>query len=74
MLLLRRNLLHCMGSDTHSPDKRPPILGEAAALVEKRMGADCMRALEKNGMDLAMGRPVKADAPRPFHRVFGKAF
>ena len=74
LLLLRHNLLHCMGSDTHSPDKRPPILGQAAALVEKRMGADCLAGLEKNGMDLAMGRPVKAAAPKPFHKVFGKVF
>lgn len=74
LLLLRHNLLHCMGSDTHSPDKRPPVLAQAAELVKKRMGAECLEGLEKNGMDLAMGRPLKTPSPRPFYRVFGKIF
>ncbi|MBE3583526.1 MAG: hypothetical protein IMX01_05370 [Limnochordaceae bacterium] len=37
---LRHGLIHFLGSDAHGVEQRPPLLAEAAAIVEEEVGAE----------------------------------
>ena len=44
--LLRRGRIHLLGSDCHDTLRRRPRLGEAAALIEKRMGPQVLADMD----------------------------
>lgn len=44
--MLESGLVTVLGSDCHNMTTRPPRLGEARAVMEKRLGADFVRALD----------------------------
>ncbi len=55
MKMIRWGLAHVVASDTHSPEKRPPCLGEAMTLVEKKLGSGAVRRLQNNAAMLFDG-------------------
>lgn len=55
MKMIRWGLAHVVASDTHSPEKRPPCLQEAMALVEKKLGEATVRRLQDNAAMLFDG-------------------
>ena len=38
--LLKENLIHLIGSDCHNSVYRPPLIGKAIEIIEKRLGTD----------------------------------
>lgn len=52
---LRWQLVHVLSTDTHSVDKRPPLIGPAMQKVESWQGADTVRYLRQNGADVFAG-------------------
>ena len=44
--LLKKNVVHLLGSDSHGPEYRPPNLGEAVALLEKKKMHNVLLQLE----------------------------
>ncbi len=47
--LLRRGQIHFLGTDCHNLTTRPPQLAAAAALIEKRLGADFFGQMNEFG-------------------------
>lgn len=47
--LLDRGYIHLLGSDCHNLTSRKPNLGQAASLIEKRLGADVLEWIGENG-------------------------
>ena len=45
--MLKRNAIHLLGSDCHNLDARKPNLRAALDLIERRMGADPLAAIQK---------------------------
>ena len=45
--MLKRNEIHLLGSDCHNLDARKPNLRAALDLIERRMGADPLAAIQK---------------------------
>lgn len=43
--LLKKGSLHFLGSDTHNLTARPPKMDQAAAVIEKKLGADTLSQL-----------------------------
>lgn len=74
-LLMKHGMVHCMGSDTHSMEKRPPMMQDAMNLIEKKMGSEYLKNLEKNGLDLVTkGKLVKRNFLKPIRSIFGYYF
>lgn len=46
--MLRRGEIHFLGSDAHNMDSRPPRLGEALAVIEKKLGPGAIGRLTDN--------------------------
>jgi protein-tyrosine phosphatase len=66
--LLRRNLVHVIATDAHSPDQRPPILSEAVRAATAIIGqAAADRLVRVNPQEILTGRHV--DAPEPVMNV-----
>ncbi len=61
--LLQRGLVHVMASDCHNMDRRPPGLSAAAAVIEKRFGADLAIAItQTNPLAIINDRAVSVAA------------
>lgn len=73
-LLMKHGMVHCMGSDTHSLEKRPPMLKEAANFVQRKMGKDYLDYLVQSGTALATAQKVKKMQARPIRSIFGYYF
>lgn len=62
----RRGLVHVMGSDGHSPHRRPPFMAAACRTAASWIGeAAADRVCALNGMAILQGLPLKLPAPRP---------
>jgi protein-tyrosine phosphatase len=48
MKMIQWGLAHVVASDTHSPEKRPPCLQEAMALITQKLGERTARRLQDN--------------------------
>ncbi|MCL2083885.1 MAG: hypothetical protein FWH06_01335 [Oscillospiraceae bacterium] len=46
--MIATNLVHVIATDTHSMDSRPPLLGQAMAFIEKKLGKDTAQRLIQN--------------------------
>lgn len=73
-LLMKHGMVHCMGSDTHSLEKRPPMLKQAQEIVARKMGNEYVESLHKNGESLATKGKAKVGPIRPIRSVFGYFF
>lgn len=63
---LRWQLVHVLSTDTHSVDKRPPLIGPAMQKVEGWQGADTVRYLTQNAAVVFAGlEPQLRDAAKP---------
>jgi protein-tyrosine phosphatase len=49
--MISDGLAHVLASDTHSMESRPPMLGEAVRVVEKKLGSEVAQELV-NGLGL----------------------
>lgn len=54
--MLKRGQIHLLGSDCHNLTSRKPNLGEAAALIRKRLGEDVLDRIASCGQDILDGR------------------
>lgn len=62
----QRRMVHVLGSDGHSPRRRPPVMAAAYRQVEKWVGpAEAQRIASTNGIAILGGRPVDVPAPLP---------
>ena len=52
--LLREGRVQLLGSDAHNLGARPPRLGEAAALIEKKLGPEVLAELRKTEESLGL--------------------
>lgn len=72
--LFRWQLVHVLSTDTHSVDKRPPMIASAMQKVEGWQGADTTRYLRQNAADVFAGlEPQLRDAAKP-KKLFGRWF
>lgn len=52
MRMLDRGQIHLLGSDCHNLSSRPPRLGEAVAVIQKRLGNQALARVENHGFDV----------------------
>jgi protein-tyrosine phosphatase len=66
-MLLRHDCVHFLATDTHRPNRRPPILSKGRDAAAAIVGVDRARALvEDNPRAVIKGEPVQAPPPKPF--------
>lgn len=62
----RRGVVHCLGSDGHSPQRRPPRLAEAYRVIADWAGsAVADRVCSTNGTAIVHGLPLRVPEPDP---------
>jgi protein-tyrosine phosphatase len=62
---VRRGIVHLLGSDGHSPTRRPPHLAAAYRLIASWAGpAEADRICSTNGLAVLNGIPFKVPTPR----------
>lgn len=44
--MLKNGQIHLLGSDCHNLDRRPPVLGQAITVIEKRLGQDAVSHIQ----------------------------
>jgi protein-tyrosine phosphatase len=65
----KRGIVHLLGSDGHSPTKRPPEMAEAYHRIRRWAGsAEADRIACINGMAVLQGLPLQIPEPRPKSR------
>ena len=69
--LLKWGLVQVVCSDTHSPDKRPPRLAEAMAVIKKKLGASAGDRLEENARMLFRGGLIQEIGIHEPKRILG---
>ena len=69
--MIRSGLVHVLSTDTHSPEKRPPMLGEAFELVAAECGAETVRRMKKTADALFRGETPARPEPHEMRRIFG---
>jgi protein-tyrosine phosphatase len=66
----RRGVVHLLGSDGHSPRRRPPHMADAYRQVDRWAGpAVADRVAFANGLAVARGTPLRLPPPRPRSRL-----
>jgi len=53
--MVSRNQIHLLGSDCHNTTSRPPNLGEAYDLIEKKLGKQYADRISKCGEEILAG-------------------
>lgn len=56
MRMLKKDGIHLLGSDCHNLKSRKPDLGEAVALIRKRLGDDYMNRINTYAQDVLAGK------------------
>ncbi|CAN5326793.1 tyrosine-protein phosphatase [soil metagenome] len=65
----KRDIVHFMGSDGHSPRRRLPLLGDAFDIVCKWIGFSAAdRIFSGNGLKLVQGLPIKVPPIKPVQK------
>ena len=72
--MIRHGLVHFVCTDAHSPDKRPPLLGEAMELIQSRCGEQKARQMGEIALGLWSGEQPDQPEPVPMRRLFGRWF
>jgi protein-tyrosine phosphatase len=63
---LKRGIVHFIGSDGHSPFRRPPLLREAYRTIEHWAGQPVAdRVCSTNGLAVLHGLPLRIPRPKP---------
>ena len=72
--LLRHNCVHFLATDTHRPEKRPPVLSKGRDAAAAIVGADAARLLvEDNPLAAVTGDPIVPPAVIPYEKPAGSA-
>jgi protein-tyrosine phosphatase len=72
--LLRHNCVHFLATDTHRPEKRPPVLSRGRDAAAAIVGADAARLLvEDNPLAVVTGEPIVPTAVIPYEKPSGSA-
>jgi len=67
-ILLKHNCVHFLATDTHRPERRPPILSKGRDAAAKIIGAEGARKLVyDNPLAVVNGEPVEIDPPISFN-------
>ena len=53
--MLRQDQIHLLGSDCHNLESRPPKLGPAFQVIEKRLGRSVAERIDQYGADVLLG-------------------
>lgn len=69
--MIRNGMIHVLATDTHSVTKRPPMMGEAMALVREKCGEKIARRMIKNAEDLFKAVIPNHVQPQPMRQVLG---
>lgn len=68
---VQRGFVHVIGSDGHSPSRRPPLLAEGAKIIGTWVGALAAdRICGLNGMAILQGLPLRIDPPQAPRTLF----
>lgn len=71
--LARHNQLHCLGSDAHNLERRPPRYKAAAESIVSRYGKDFFDGLQVNMRDILSDRTVATQPSAPVKKnIFGQ--
>lgn len=63
---IRYNLVHVIATDTHSVKRRPPLLHQAKAMIERKLGGEYTQYFEVNSQSIIDdGEPELMDAVNP---------
>lgn len=68
--LIQHGMVHVLASDTHSPDKRPPLLKEAFQMVESKFGSSYNDYFTKNAKAFYNGEEPDIEEPRKIKKKF----
>ena len=72
--LLRHNCVHFLATDTHRPEKRPPVLSRGRDAAAAIIGADAARLLvEDNPLAVVKGEAIVPPAVIPYEKPPGSA-
>ncbi|MBQ8320654.1 MAG: hypothetical protein IJX81_07245 [Clostridia bacterium] len=71
--MLRHGLVHCIGSDMHNVDDRPPNLAAAKAAFEEAGEKEAFERLQENMRLILADQPVPVHAT-PMKKILGKYF
>ena len=70
--LLRHNCVHFLATDTHRPEKRPPVLSRGRDAAAAIIGMDAARLLvEDNPRAVVSGEPIVPPAVLPYEKPSG---
>ncbi|HET9130965.1 MAG TPA: CpsB/CapC family capsule biosynthesis tyrosine phosphatase [Terriglobia bacterium] len=70
--LLRHNCVHFLATDTHRPEKRPPVLSRGRDAAAAIVGADAARLLvEDNPLAVVTGEPIVPAPVIPYEKPSG---
>ena len=68
--MMEHGMVHVIASDTHSPDKRPPLLREAFQMVDGKFGSSHVKYYVKNANALYAGVEPDVEEPRKVKKKF----
>lgn len=61
--MYEKNLVHCIASDTHNTEERPPKMREAAELIAEKLGDEAVLKINNVSEALLSGRIPEKDIP-----------
>jgi protein-tyrosine phosphatase len=68
---VQRGFVHVIGSDGHSPTRRPPLLAEAARIIDQWIpGLAANKLCGMNGMAILQGLPLRIEPPQAPRTLF----
>ena len=74
-MLFRRGLVHVLGSDGHSPRRRPPRMAAAYERIASWTGSTAAdRICSTTGMAILQGLPAHVPEPLPRRRPWSLKF
>ena len=69
--LLKHGFVHCLGTDAHNLDSRPPDMLTAKETVEKAGYAEAWKRAENIMKDVVEGRQVRVEYGSPVKKILG---
>ena len=72
--LLKRGVIHCIGTDTHDMGIRKPNMQEVKAAVEAEGYGDSWATIQNTMQSILRGEEVKATPSKPIKKFFAKYF
>ncbi len=70
--LLKKGMVHCIGSDAHDEVKRPPDMSEGKRAVEKAGLSLAWERVQDIMDEVLQGGQVRVECGKPLKKIFGK--